>query len=1131
MLRGDVQAGIAGYLNHAVAGHADHFVVYLALVGESGASIPSAIEALPAAAKLVFARWCFGEGRFDLGVIAFKGALADSSLQVEEADFVEYLRQVEAAVGLPGVVAAADELLPLSHEPVLLRTCVQALNALGDHEGAQQRLQRFGDASATMGAGNLKAADVMAQIELSLGRVSAKRATAEQVWVAPEGPWPWPVAVRSARWSVGPEWPQPEAAEPLPQPPIAARGNEQALGVRPGAPSPRRPAPPRLAPAPPAIVGTTRGIVPLVSARASAPLIRQPAPPLPSPALEDDTTANSDRRAGAKAGHPLIGKVLADRFTLTAFLSEGRIAQVFSAAQPTGQPRQVAVKVLLPGFAQDLEVTRRFLRAAEKARRLQHPEIATMFAAGEEHGLLYVIGELILGENLSSYIDARGPLSQLEAARVVLQIGTALEVALTSGVIHRGLRPSNVFITRYADQPDVERIKVADFGMADVVDALRPLDGYVAPERLRGELGDPRADVYSLGAVLYQLLCGKTPFGELPPDRLVHAIRNNPLPAPSMNLHPGLAALLERAVRKDPSERYQNARDFDAELRLLLAELEREEEPPTRQNQPYELYNVEESTDKTETKLPSMLWAQSGAPHPRANHPLIGRVLANRFRVTGLMRGGGMAQLFYATELNPARRVAIKVMHPMLASEPELVRRFDREIRLAAKLSHPNIVELIHVGDDPELLFIAMELLSGEDLSIRIKQRGRSPEAQAAEVAIDICKALAYAHELGVVHRDIKPANVMMCSGFDRDVVKLLDFGIAKLLEGSSAHTVAGGPRSAITIAGDLVGTPRYMAPEQGRADKVDHRTDLYALGVVLYELVTGVVPFNGETPLQIVARHVHDPPKPPSQLIRDLNPELERIILALLEKQPENRPQSAGEVRAQLEAILPQLAVTTAASTTRWLAKESSSGPMAPVLPAAIGALAGTPPRSLVIALPVPLPDDDPPTREATPQLVAGAQPLATKPTPRTLASDAMPAEVAAVLAKPATQAQGSSTVKMDREQVLQQAAQFLPQPRPAEAVRSSDAKATLPMQVSAQAQRAAEAAAPAIPTEEPAARGRVVASTLAQTNVNVPAADPAKPALEAQIAKLYRVVLFLIVLVVIALLAIVVMALTRNG
>jgi serine/threonine protein kinase len=118
-----------------------------------------------------------------------------------------------------------------------------------------------------------------------------------------------------------------------------------------------------------------------------APVIRQRVPPPLSPALEDDTTVNSDRRAGAKAGHPLIGKVLADRFTLTAFLSEGRIAQVFSAAQPTGQPRQVAVMVLLPGFAQDLEVTRRFLRAAEKARRLQHPEIATMF--DEETGLSF----------------------------------------------------------------------------------------------------------------------------------------------------------------------------------------------------------------------------------------------------------------------------------------------------------------------------------------------------------------------------------------------------------------------------------------------------------------------------------------------------------------------------------------------------------------------------------------------------------------------------------------------------------------------------------------------------------------------------------------------------------------------
>jgi serine/threonine-protein kinase len=316
--------------------------------------------------------------------------------------------------------------------------------------------------------------------------------------------------------------------------------------------------------------------------------------------------------------------------------------------------------------------------------------------------------------------------------------------------------------------------------------------------------------------------------------------------------------------------------------------------------------------------------------HP--HHPLIGRVLQNRFRVASFVTEGGMAQIFCGTDMHTARPVAIKLVQPELSQNRQIVGRFVREVQVAARLEHPNIVRTLAIGDDPGLLYMVMEFLFGEDLSAPIKQRGTFSEARAAQIVIDVCDALHHAHQHGVIHRDIKPENVMLCRQPDapqEEVVKVLDFGIAKVLDATPDALLMDedptGVRSVLTRVGACVGTPAYMSPEQsGSSGAVDARSDIYSVGVLLYELVCGCQPFVGETPLQVVARHIHDAPQPPS-VHTPIHPGLEQLILQALAKRQDDRPQSARQLADGLRRLYPELSPLGGSATAppeRWASR-----------------------------------------------------------------------------------------------------------------------------------------------------------------------------------------------------------------
>jgi len=274
---------------------------------------------------------------------------------------------------------------------------------------------------------------------------------------------------------------------------------------------------------------------------------------------------------------------------------------------------------------------------------------------------------------------------------------------------------------------------------------------------------------------------------------------------------------------------------------------------------------------------------------------LIGTVFDGRYRIVRKLGAGGMADVYLAEDQELGRQVAIKILNDRHAADDSFIERFRREAKNAAGLSHPNIVSIYDRGEAEGTYYIAMEFLDGRSLKELIVGRGPAPIKVAIEYARNILAALAAAHRQGIVHRDIKPHNVLIGA---EGRVKVTDFGIAR----SGA--------SQMTEVGSIIGTAQYLSPEQARGAPVDQTSDLYSAGVVLYEMLTGQVPFTGDTPLEIAMKHLSEVPRPPSEHRPEIPHDLDSIVLRALAKDPSERYQSAEEMDADLARVAEGLPV-----------------------------------------------------------------------------------------------------------------------------------------------------------------------------------------------------------------------------
>lgn len=259
---------------------------------------------------------------------------------------------------------------------------------------------------------------------------------------------------------------------------------------------------------------------------------------------------------------------------------------------------------------------------------------------------------------------------------------------------------------------------------------------------------------------------------------------------------------------------------------------------------------------------------------------MVGKILAGRYELLEKIGEGGMSRVFRARDNLLKRTVAVKILKDQMTGDADFIRRFRREAQAAAGLSHPNIVNIYDVGEEDEIHFIVMEYADGINLKQYIREKGRLTAHEATTIARQIAEALVQAHSAGVIHRDIKPQNILFSRG---GRIKVADFGIAIAADGST-----------LTCSDDIIGSVHYFSPEQARGNLAGKQSDLYSLGVILYEMVTGQVPFSGESPVSVAMKHVQAQIEPPRRLVQSIPEPLERIILKATQKEPGKRYQGA---------------------------------------------------------------------------------------------------------------------------------------------------------------------------------------------------------------------------------------------
>ncbi|MDP6579690.1 MAG: serine/threonine-protein kinase [Vicinamibacterales bacterium] len=558
------------------------------------------------------------------------------------------------------------------------------------------------------------------------------------------------------------------------------------------------------------------------------------------------------------------------RYELLERLGKGGMGIVYRAMD-TKLDRPVAVKLLLTDLEGDSETRERFLREARAAGELSHRNIIKVYDFGEDGGRAFLVMELLEGVSLNEFLKEHPDLSLDRKLQIMTGVCNGLAFSHSRSIVHRDLKPANLFITKD------RQVKVLDFGLARISSSNLTRSGlvfgtpdYMSPEQVRGKVVDARSDIFSLGAVFYQVLSGRKPFAaKALPEVMRKVLTDEPAPLTHAEAPPSLARIVMRSLEKDPLKRYQKVEELLAELGGVDPD-----EPAER---------------------------DAAADVPRQ---------IDRYQILERVGEGGMGVVYRARDPVLDRDVAIKSMQVDFGVDEDARARFQQEARAAARLQHPNIVTIYEFGEKDDSPYLIMEFLGGDDLEGLMKSDQALSLIGKLDIVTQLCDGLAFAHEQGVVHRDIKPGNVRV---LDDGTVKLLDFGIAKV-------------QNAGATAGSFAGSAGYASPEQLSLEPVDARSDLFSVGVLTYELLTGRQPFTGESGAAIAYQVLNEEPPPLRSISPQLPEVLEAVVTRVLQKKPDQRYGTASELAEALRAVSRQITQPNAAADG--LARRGRRGP-----------------------------------------------------------------------------------------------------------------------------------------------------------------------------------------------------------
>jgi serine/threonine protein kinase/tetratricopeptide (TPR) repeat protein len=653
----------------------------------------------------------------------------------------------------------------------------------------------------------------------------------------------------------------------------------------------------------------------------------------------------------------LAGDQIGPRYTVIKLLGAGGMGAVYHAFdQELGVG--VAVKLIRPSLQADATAARdleqRFKRELLLARQITHKHVVRIHDIGDIEGIKYLTMPFIDGETLADLLRREGKLPVPRAASIVSQVAAGLEAAHAKGVVHRDLKPENIMIEK-----DTGDALIMDFGIARSVESgstqtaagsvIGTLE-YMPPEQAQGRKVDGRADIYSLGLILYDCLVGRhrVAKAENPMKEMMSRLAAPPAPPRSLNVD--VPEALDRIVRKclEPAaeNRYQTTHELVAALGALTADdyshSEASPKPPNPGDPPSRFDPDATYLGGPAKASPSDLDVTSfaGVPGPAGRRDgddaatigptpaasggtpkgliEVGHQFGTRYHIIRELGVGGMGAVYQAWDSELGVAVAVKVIRPEIASNPEasadIERRFKRELLLARQITHPNVVRIHDLGDIDGIKYITMPFIEGSDLSTILDEHKQLPVPRALHIARGVVAGLVSAHEAGVVHRDLKPANIMI--GAD-DVPTIMDFGIARSADGPQQPSVTprgvrpndlsrtAGLSASTTQAGAVVGTVAYMAPEQASGKPVDQRADIYAFGLIFYDMLVGGRRREGaQSAIAELMERMQTAPPAPRTLDPTIPEAVDAIIRRCLEPDPEKRFKTTVDLNAALERL-----------------------------------------------------------------------------------------------------------------------------------------------------------------------------------------------------------------------------------
>ena len=646
------------------------------------------------------------------------------------------------------------------------------------------------------------------------------------------------------------------------------------------------------------------------------------------------------------------------KYVLLREMARGGMGELFLAAagEHGGMEKLCVVKTLLAD-TDDEDLRRRFFDEARVVVRLNHANLVQVFDVGSVEGELYLAMELVEGKDLRAVWNRCAQLQRripvdvaVFVVRELLRGLAYVHDVMGLGLVHRDISPPNILVGYRGE------VKLTDFGLAK--SALRSEDtnpgrvfgryNYLSPNQARGHQVDLRADIYAAGIVLWELLTGRQLF---PASARSHsaalAAARNPLVRPTSELVPeipdGLDSIVLRALATEREQRYQTADRFRASLSEILARnypacdtdrvggwmrdiFARDHKFETQDYASYvredfsrvreqgrgqEAISLSDSMDiprrgrraasesrMADTDDMGLLSGRTARPTPSTREEAEqrwGTIVAGRYRVEDLQVFDGMGALYRARDTERGVPCALRVLPEIYAREPEVMARFIRDAQAAQELKHPNIAQVFDIGKlEDGSVYAVTELLDGQNLATIVQEEGRISPGRAVHVASQVSRALGTAHESGIIHRDFKPSNiVLVAQEGDLDFVKVVDFGICSHVDSE--------PTTTSSQQELIIGSPDYMAPEQAAGAEANPASDIYALGSVLFEMLTGRLPYKGRNAIDVlIQKGARDAPRV-TEVSPDVPEALADVVASCLSRRPEDRPSSMRVLEVEM--------------------------------------------------------------------------------------------------------------------------------------------------------------------------------------------------------------------------------------